>query len=1320
MSALQSESNISPDKQYTIPKEYFGKKLKDEDLVKLGERSSTADYIKHNISYVLAMVKQDKNALNNYNNYFKDKAKSIIKIHNENYIATVTGKKVDDVSVKFIHSQIPQERVLSDDVGNKDKKLLILNTLKIMDLENEVKETPTHWIHKFIKSDDLKNIESTHSKENFELWSKLNALNEMISDFKISPEEFQALMEFTTLKSEIKTVSVGQVYQMYDLVKLYSSIPKDQKDRLGVVQKLSLLNSATQHYSKVTTTEQSPSIEGNKTFLLEHPIGRSLVDFIPSDKAINESEYKDIAEIMTLCKKNKIDTLSVLVGCKTISDIKNAVQKLVDQDKYLEKLASQLGLSADDLKKDPESSKELAAIISLYNSYSGSDKSIIEFSEKHKSTGLKNFVDNLKNDPQTKQYQAIQKVMTNYVQLGVNPTDLEELKKDLLNIPLDNKFEEKFTKIKEDFNLKQYREILSKWNLDFGPFGSVLSSQLSKDVEQGTVHYLEQHKTTKTLNDLALYANAWKTDGLQDEFYAFIMTTWGEGAFKTNYESIMKEDPSLLPEFIEKFGETLFKALTPIKKEEIKEIKEKLTKMELEDVYLNKLLPQLFKVSDVSMSTKIERMKEIAGIYQSAEGAYGKQVADWILQEVDIGATDWKPNDLLNPMRKLQKEFITLSSEELIDGNFRSLVGESANSSKSMAETMKTMQRVINEKFLSVPLLKGDMSTPIQNAFSTMIKENYPGLLSGESSYQDSNFANKSLADKITLVAPYLPSLQKAGFDQAFISAYLKNDDNPKVLNTRLGEMTIMAAWINKGEKSPREKELCKAILLEFRSSMVLKDNNFVNSASFTTLVNTCLNHDPKGIYSSSVLARGLAKGLENDRINIKESAPEKILATYIANNQTFLTKGDRFDNNYNAKFAQIYFTIFAEDSAKAVSTNFSEKHRAFLKDLLLQTKEFPANEAVKNHMKDIISFAIPLFEEGIYKDEDIIVEITRATKRSMETLNKQETIPPFNKGVKLDVINNLDKSINMPSSVLLKTLKTDPFFFVGTFASKLISGFLKDKDKESIKGFDESLSRLKDPFNQNPFVIKGVSQLIPILDNPILPLSALMEEGDVQGIFRMLNGALKGAKMIKMDEKGKLVAPTEEAVIQTALFTVLQKASNVIAKTTSLDKQEKIPDEVKTLMTLMTTLVKWKGWITSLTKTWLPHIATLVSKIGGGTLTGKVAELALPIIINKVVANMDIDETTKISLKELISKAPVPVINGILMALPGIIEKIQVDKYLDFLEFMTQQYAKEQPDDPVKVQEKLLAITQTLAEDVTKFMPILEETLEATVEIKK
>jgi hypothetical protein len=1331
MGALQSESNLIPEKRYTIPTEYVGKKLKDEDLVKLGEsKSDTIDYIKHYLSYVWDTVKQDKNALNKYNEYFKNKAKSIIQIHNKEYIATVTGKKIDDVSVKFINSQIPQERVLSDTVDKGKEALRIFRTGKLLDLKQQLETSSGHWIDHFVPKKDREEPEFLNKmlSENFDSWLKLNDLNIIKENSGISDLEFINSVKFTLErggeeKKEIKKMSIGQMNEASAFIKLYQEIPDDETNRLDVAKKLHILNTATKQYAKDPNRE---GLQSNKEFLLKDSVARSVCNFISVDKPISEAEYSAIANIQGLSQDLQAQGISVgsaLIGCKTIAEIKDAMQKLIDQDKNLQAMACQLGLSAEALREKPELSKELAAIVFLYKSYSGTDDTIIKFSNNNKEIELTSYMEKLKADPKTKQYQTIQGVITNYVHLGVNHTDLEGLKEDLLNISPE-KFDEEFTKIKENFNLKQYNETIQKWNTNFGPiFGSVLHSQLSMDVEQGTVHYLEQHKTTKTLNDLALFANDWQEAGLQDEFYALIKTSWTESTFSRVYPSILNDNPDLLPGLIDKFGETVFKALTPLNKEDLTKVKEELTKMELEDAYLNRLLPKLFKASDVDISAKLERMKEVAGIYQSAEDAYGKKVADWILQEIDLGATDWKPNNLLKPMEKLRTEFITLSSKQMIEGNFISFVGESAKSSESMADTLKTMQRAINEKFLSAGLFsqKYDISKPMHDALQTMIKEIYPELLSGEDSYLDSDFAKKSLVDQIKQVAPYLPSLQKAGFDEAFVRAYLKNDDKPGVLNARLGDMLIMAAWVNKGEeKSLRENELCKEILLELRSSMVLKNNEFVNAKNFTTLFNTCLNQDPNGIYYPSILARGLAKGLDSDDNASKETDPEKVLAAYIANNQTFLTTGDRFDNKYNAKFAQIYFTVFAEDCAKAVSRNFSEKHQAFLKELLLQTKELPANEAVRNHMKDLISFSIPLFEEGLYKNEDIIFEITKATNRSIETLNKQETIAQFNEDLKLKIISNLDKTINRPSSVLLKTLKTDPFFFAGTFASKLVSGFLKDKDKESIKGFDESLIRLKEPFNQNPFVIKGMSLLIPILDNPYLPLSALMEEGDVKGIFGIINGALKGVKMIQMDENGKLITPTEEAVIQSALFGVLQKASNVIAKTTSLDKQEKVPDEVKTVMTVLTVLVKWKGWITSLIKTWLPAITNLISKIGGGTIAEKLAELALPTIINKVVANMDIDETTKASLKELISKAPAPVINGMLMALPGIIEKIQVDKYLDFLEFITQQYAKEKPDDPMKVQEQLLTITKTLVEDAGNFMPILEETLEAKVEIKQ
>ena len=95
-----------------------------------------------------------------------------------------------------------------------------------------------------------------------------------------------------------------------------------------------------------------------------------------------------------------------------------------------------------------------------------------------------------------------------------------------------------------------------------------------------------------------------------------------------------------------------------------------------------------------------------------------------------------------------------------------------------------------------------------------------------------------------------------------------------------------------------------------------------------------------------------------------------------------------------------------------------------------------------------------------------------------------------------------------------------------------------------------------------------------------------------------------------------------------------------------------------------------------------------------------------------------DLSDKTRAGVKDLLTKIPDPVFQGFLLALPAIIEKIQVGKYFEFLEFVDAQCKKDQTGNEIEVQGKLLNIIQIAFEDISKFTPIIEKAIIASASV--
>lgn len=715
--------------------------------------------------------------------------------------------------------------------------------------------------------------------------------------------------------------------------------------------------------------------------------------------------------------------------------------------------------------------------------------------------------------------------------------------------------------------------------------------------------------------------------------------------------------------------------------------------------------------------------------------------------EVVSGEASYLKSDLAQPklqVRTLEKQY--KRNEELFKSEIKKLSG-----------LISQKENAINQLSQMTPSKKERKTHEEQ---LTKLKESLQIDLDDKKGYESTlklwrnNLREKRqelLTGQIKQMLPYFPEkelrlLNKVGFKEASVLAFIK-DENLDNIGFQLDDLMNLALWVS--EQKPEDRKIYKDLLLTFPRIVKITSSPHNDSfkAAMTTLVNTAKMHDTAGIYSSSVLAKGLKQGYDEYLKESQTTEPHPVmrLNNYIESRRKGFVLADRFNDKHNEEYAKKYLKIFAEDCAKVALNvdKLSSKDQKFLEVLLRgvgdEGKMF-AKEDVRDYFRDMITFAFTLSKSEKYKDSDIASKIWENTLLKIGTLNTQKEKIDFHllekthdvekstwiaspeKNILQEqilvedlIVQQLDEIKTTPHSVLIETLKSDPASFIQSFGSKLVSKFAEGAKSDDIKAFDKSLGSLNQEINKSSKVMDGVKTATSLIEK-YAPGAFVGKEAVVDILFRRINVFFNEILKVKLDEKGVVTLETDSTG-GGGVSDALKLCAEDIAKQTHLHKGEAMSDlvqseeageAVKTMMETIATLAQWKGWIGPFIKEWLPSIVDKIHSWGGGWI----ANTTIQGVLYFYLPSTNLSEETK----KLITSAPTPLITGILLALPGLLKEIQVDKYLEFLDFADQQFTKEQRGDPIEIHKKLLDIVQTLVTDVNKLMPILKDSLETTL----
>lgn len=1266
-----------------IPKEYCGHVLNENELVQLGELScSKKENLFQNITYLWnSLWKGYGEALKRYQEFYTDRAVTIIKEYN-NLAVDEIFKNLNSQSIdgeKGQNSVKNAKRDISEWLGNTKllfdaKGSFAFTASEIFSfccLKEQYQAKNLGWMEKLFSEEykQLNELSKCDLKDR-KKWTALNQLHHLYREAAIGDENFIEILRSICSKKEEKILSTeireSDIANMKSFVARYRSLAQG-----GYQSGLNKMEMAKKLYY---LQQSGGDKKGLESFLLEEQ--PSLLSLLPDTGKLSEEEFSALVSIQGMLSRGANKRLDppagLLVGCRSFAEVGEKLERFAKERQKFEAFSQSIGISVEELNQAPSEGKEkLFALILLYGHFF-SEGDRVQLLQKPQEVPLTQYIEQLENAPLTKKYQAIQLTMNEYAKWGEKQIGgiegLDALRETLINIP-EEQFQQQFEEHKEKFNLKQLESVQIKWREELGSvIMNLLYSSFSNEVLDGKRHYLSEFQPSSGLNELAQASLEWEKNGVKKELHEIVEQEWRTSTYP---EQLPKNAPSNderlkgISQVMDAFGKEVAAKLSRIGWKPIQEVRSSYEKMGLEKVYQNKVLPFLLKMDQRELLAKVERLKNE---YEAISN----------------------PEEKKEPFHDFVQRVVAQSKRD------------------SLASAIQPLQKAINEKYLKEFFPKNS-ALPAEfntDAAKALTEKHFPQIISGEISYSENHFAGLPLSAKAMMVVSHLPLWKRVGFDEDFMARFVREIPDDQLLQALKG-ISKLAAWVDQPwrlqDKSVREKQLYRELLLEFHDYIRLDPKSDLDAAMvpLTTLMNSCLAQDPKGIYPPSVMAKGLKRKL--DAMKIQGKGPKEILAAYIQQHQTGLVVGDRFNNKHDVEFFKIYHAVFVEECAKEILNPLSQEQVKFFQGLFSKREQLPANEQVMSYIKEVVTFAATLLKTGKYTNIDIFNSINNQTTLNIETLNQKSL--SFSPQIQEAIQTRLNKVSKVKPVGVTAALKDNPAALIHAFATHLMKELVKTEDQSYLVKFSQSLKEMEEPFNRNPFVTDGVDLLISVIDNPYIPLSQFANSGNVKELFNTLNTLIKEVRElpVTLEMGGQL---TSSQVFCKGLLSGVAKS---IAETVRISEkvEESGSGGGKAILTAISTAVAWKEWIRSFVKDWIPSIAENAQDLGAGGMISTLAVKSFQGYIYLKGKNMNAN------VQELISLAPEPVLRGVLLALPKLIKMIEVDEYLEFLEFVNRQLTKEQQDDPEKVEAKLLAIAQVLATDLAKFTPMLQASVE-------